>query len=228
MIINNLLLKKNLAPKTVTDIHSRLKSIYKYALIHGYSAGYLPECVSVPQDKDEIRVLSIAEEETLLSYINEHPDLTTLGILICLFIGSHIRELYALMWSDIFLSEQELSVKRTMQRLKNLNPNAEKKTYISSDEPKSKCSIRTVPISDNIMDVLGQAYVNDAYVLDTQRNTWSLGRWRIASRQFLRNVISLKEYPKVCVNLRSDVRYTHTVWRFISYQEKMTAHKKQQ
>ena len=52
-----------------------------------------------------------------------------------------------------------------MQRLKNLDTNAEKKTYISIDEPKSKCSVRTVPIPDNIMDQLRQAYVADAYVL---------------------------------------------------------------
>ena len=161
----NGLRKKGLSPKTIGDIHSRLKSIRKYAVIHGYDVGYLPECVSVPQEKNEIRVLSVTEEKALLAYLNAHPGLTSLGILICLFTGLRIGELCALSWNDVSLSEQELSVKRTMQRLKNLDKNAEKKTYISIDEPKSKCSIRTVPIPYNIMDQLRQAYVTDAYVL---------------------------------------------------------------
>ena len=164
LFINDLR-KKGLSPKTIGDIHSRLKSIRKYAIIHGYNVGYLPECVSVPQEKDEIRVLSVAEEKVLLAYLNENADLTSLGILICLFTGIRIGELCALTWNEVSLSEQELSVKRTMQRLRNLDATAEKKTYISIDEPKSKCSIRTVPIPDNIMDLIRKAYTSDTYVL---------------------------------------------------------------
>ena len=36
------------------------------------------------------------------------------------------------------------------------------------------------------------------------------------------------EYPKVCVNLQTDVRYNYSVWRLFLWQEKKTAHKKQQ
>lgn len=162
---NHLLTKKSLAPKTVSDILSRMKSIRKYAVIHGYSVGFHPECITIPQTNEEIRVLSFAEEEALLDYLWAHPDLTSLGILVCLFTGIRIGELCALMWSDISLSEKELHIKRTLQRLKNLDENAEKKTYISIDEPKSKCSIRTVPIPDNIIDALHRAYVSDGYLL---------------------------------------------------------------
>lgn len=162
---NHLLTEKNLSPKTASDIISRVKSIRKYAIIHGYSVGFHQECITIPQSSEEIRVLSFAEEEALLIYLKEHPDLTSLGILVCLFTGIRIGELCALMWSDISLSEKELHIKRTMQRLKNLDKNAERRTYISIDEPKSKCSIRSVPIPDNIMDALCQAYVEDGYLL---------------------------------------------------------------
>ena len=37
-----------------------------------------------------------------------------------------------------------------------------------------------------------------------------------------------REYPKVCVNLQTDVRYNYSVWRLFLWQEKKTAHKKQQ
>ena len=98
---NHLLTKKNLAPKTVSDILSRIKSIRKYAVIHGYNVGFHPECITIPQSNEEIRVLSFAEEESLLAYLSNHPDLTSLGILVCLFTGIRIGELCALMWSDI-------------------------------------------------------------------------------------------------------------------------------
>ena len=162
---NSLITQKGLAPKTVADILSRVKSIRKYAVIHGYKVGFHPECICIPQCASEIRVLTLVEEEALLTYLRSRHDLTSLGILVCLFTGIRIGELCALMWSDISLSEQELHIRRTMQRLKNLDSNASKRTYISIDEPKSRCSIRAIPIPDNIVDALQRAHVNEGYLL---------------------------------------------------------------
>ena len=158
-----------LSTKSVSDIISRMKSIRKYALIHGYEVGFVPECITITQKQGTIRVLSLEEENVLLDFLQKHPDLTSLGILICLFTGIRIGELCALTWNNISLDTKKLSVKRTMQRLQNLDKDAPTKTYISIDEPKSKCSIRTIPIPDNIMDDLSRAYVNDAFVLTGSR-----------------------------------------------------------
>ena len=162
---NSLIIEKKLAPKTVSDILSRIKSVRKYAVIHGYEVKFMPECVTVPQVNSEIRVLSFDEEELLIEYLNGHTSLTNLGILVCLFTGIRIGELCALTWDDISLHKQELHVERTMQRLKTLDDSAEKKTFICIDKPKSKCSIRTIPIPDNIMCALRKAYVSGAYLL---------------------------------------------------------------
>lgn len=70
---NHLLAKKSLAPKTVSDILSRIKSIRKYAVIHGYNVGFHPECITIPQTNEDIRVLSFAEEASLLAYLRDHP-----------------------------------------------------------------------------------------------------------------------------------------------------------
>ena len=93
----------------------------------------IPECVTIPQEKKDIRVLTFSEEMSLLGYLKIHPNLTSLGILICLFTGIRIGELCALMWSDISLDEQELYIRRTMQRLQNRDKKAEHKTYIHID-----------------------------------------------------------------------------------------------
>lgn len=161
----NLFKSKKLSSKTVTDILSSLKSIRKFAIIHGYDVGFIPDCVTIPRDAEEIRVLSFLEEASLIRYLREHPDFTSLGILLCLFTGLRVGELCALKWSDISLEQQELRVKRTMQRIQNLDGDSEKKTYIEIDTPKSKSSIRTIPIPDTIMDDLRAAYKEDAYLL---------------------------------------------------------------
>ena len=41
-------------------------------------------------------------------------------------------------------------------------------------------------------------------------------------------IVNNGEHPKVCVNLQTDVRYNYSVWRLFLWQEKKTAHKKQQ
>lgn len=156
---------KGLASKTVADILSRLKSIRKFALIHGYDVKFIPDCVTIPQEMETIRVLSFEEQESLIRYLREHLDFSSLGILVCLFTGIRLGELCALKWSDISLDEQEIYVRRTMQRLKNLDGSSERKTHIEIDVPKSKASIRTIPIPNTIMEELRAAYTEDAYLL---------------------------------------------------------------
>lgn len=156
---------QKLAPKSVLDILSRIKSIRRFALIHGYEVKFMPDCVTVPQNSEGIRVLTLTEEKSLLQHLKTHADLTNLGILVCLFTGIRVGELCALMWGDISLGEQELHIRRTMQRLQNKDEKATAKTYIEIDEPKSKSSIRTIPIPSNIMDDLRSAYTEDAYLL---------------------------------------------------------------
>lgn len=158
-----------LSTKSASDIISRMKSIRKYALIHGYEVGFVPECITIPQKQAPIRVLSLEEENALLDFLRGHPDLTSLGILICLFTGIRIGELCALTWNNVSLDTRKLSINRTMQRLQNLDKDAPAKTYISIDEPKSKCSIRTIPIPENIINDLSHAYVRDAFVLTGSR-----------------------------------------------------------
>lgn len=155
-----------LSPKSVSDIFSRIKSIRKFALIHGYEVKFMPDCVKIPQKSQELRVLTFSEEKTLVCYLKKNLDLTSLGILICLFTGIRIGELCALTWKDISLTEKQIHISRTIQRLQNKDKNAKTKTYIEIDEPKSKCSLRTIPIPESIMDALQSAYMeNDEYLL---------------------------------------------------------------
>ena len=151
---------QKLAPKTVSDILSRMKSIRRFALLRGYEVNYVPNAVEIPLRQGQIRVLTSTEENKLLRYLKKHFDLTALGI----------GELCALKWSDFSFSDKEFQVKRTMQRLHNLNEDTARKTFIEIGEPKSPSSLRKIPIPAELMKYLKSAYVEDSYVLSGSRD----------------------------------------------------------
>ena len=161
-------LGRKLSPRTVADILSRMKSIRKFALLQGYEVKYVASSMSIPQIENNIRVLTIREQEALTHYLLSKLDSTNLGILLCLATGLRIGEICALKWDDISLSDQELHVKRTMQRLQNLAENIEAKTCIEIGEPKSKCSIRSIPLPNSIVNLLRTSYTKGTYILTGQ------------------------------------------------------------
>ena len=73
-----------------------------------------------------------------------------MGILICLFTGLRIGEICALRWSDISLDEQYIHIHQTMQRIQTKD-DEKSKTSVVILTPKSSCSIRRVPIPDNLL-----------------------------------------------------------------------------
>ena len=79
--------------------------------------------------------------------------LKNIGILICLYTGLRVDEICALHWNDISLKEKTLYIHQTLQRLQNENING-KKTSLILSTPKSSCSIRTIPLPDDIAVVL--------------------------------------------------------------------------
>ena len=159
-----------LSPRTAADIISRMRSIRKFSVLHGYEVKYVSDCTEIPQRSEKIRVLSSAEEKLLVAHLKENFNLTSLGILLSLFTGIRLGELCALKWSDFSLEEREFRVCKTMQRLPNPDPTALKKTRIEIGEPKSPCSLRTIPFPENLMDYLRSAYSSDAYFLSGQKH----------------------------------------------------------
>ena len=161
---------KKLSPKTVSDILSRMKSIRRFAMLRGYEVGYVQNAVKITLKQGQPRILTATEENRLLKYLKNNFDFTALGILLSLFTGLRIGELCALKWSDFSFADKEFLVQRTMQRLRNMNENAAKKTFIEIGGPKSQSSFRKIPVPDELMKYLELAYVEDAYVLTGAKN----------------------------------------------------------
>ena len=129
--------KGGLSPKSMSDIMVIVKESFKYAHSYGIAVICNFERISFKKGTQEMRVLSLLEEERLLSVLFNDLDRYKLGVFICLYTGIRIGELCALQWKNVSLSEKTIKIERTMQRLQNAEPNALLKTQIILTEPKS-------------------------------------------------------------------------------------------
>lgn len=142
-----------LSAKTVTDILSIIRNILKYASKKGLYVPCDGSAVQIKTTAKPMRVLSKSEQEQLCKYILADPDLYNIGILICLFTGLRVGEICALRWEDVSFPDQTIHIHQTLQRVQNKSGDGSK-TKIVVTTPKSACSIRTIPIPDELISVL--------------------------------------------------------------------------
>nr|MCR5778081.1 site-specific integrase [Lachnospiraceae bacterium] len=135
------------------------------------TVNYTTECIRIKKDKEETRVFTVDEEQKLVSYLTSHYDLTSLGILLCLFSGLRVGELSALNWDAFNFNTGTFDIIKTMQRVK-ADGISEKKTVVKIMEPKSKCSVRTIPIPENLKELLLSAKKEGAFLLTGSKDKY--------------------------------------------------------
>lgn len=155
---------EGLSPKTVTSIISVMKNIFEYAeQVKGYLVANI-KGITIKQTQKPMRILSYAEQLKLSQYLCQNITPCNLGILLCLYTGLRVGEICALKWEDISFEEQYLYVHKTMQRLQTND--STNKTAINISTPKSDCSIRKVPIPNDIFYILKNNRQQDnSYIL---------------------------------------------------------------
>ena len=92
-----------LSPKTVADMLSVVKQVFRYAKIP------MPE-IKVRNPAPQMAALSANRQQRLTTILFQDMDLYKLGVLICLHTGIRVGELCALTWKDIDLREKVLFV----------------------------------------------------------------------------------------------------------------------
>lgn len=145
-----------LSPKTVQCVLSLLNQIMSY-VSHYYTDLHLSiPSITVKQEQKVLRVLSPQEQQRLTVYLYDNMELCNLGILVCMYSGLRIGELCALRWENILWNEKCIYVKETMQRLQNTDTSGTlmSKTSIVISAPKSACSIRKIPIPEQLFSLL--------------------------------------------------------------------------
>lgn len=163
--------KQGLSAKTVSDVLSLLRNILSYSM--DFQNIYFKN-MSFKRIKPvfkEFRVLSQSEQKKLCKYLYENLNERNMGILLCLFSGMRIGEICALKWIDISLEDNIIYINKTMQRLQRKDK--EKKTEIIISSPKSECSIRQIPLSAELLQVLKNMEKDaDCYVLTGERKKY--------------------------------------------------------
>lgn len=144
---------KGLAPKTVAGILSVMKNVMDYVRHVKCVCVIDFDGLGVKQPMKQLRVFSTFEQARLSAFLLESLNLIKLGILLCLYTGLRIGELCALKWGDISFIEKKLSVTKTMQRIQEPDGNGHR-TRIIIERPKSDCSVRDIPIPDEVFEIL--------------------------------------------------------------------------
>lgn len=132
--------------KTANDILTLLTTIFRYNKI---SVEIYKPRFQVP----DIESLTNEEWDKLESYCIAHLDFLTYCILLSIYTGSRPGEICACKKKDLNLIKCELDITHTLQRIKNLDPNAKSKTKIIIDTPKSAKAIRNIPLIDDLVTV---------------------------------------------------------------------------
>jgi len=148
--------KGGLSPKRVHDILIILLQVIQYGEKKGAIAGFDYDVIRPKVEATELPVLTHDEQEKLLGHVRANLDHKKLGVMVALYTGVRLGELCALQWSDIDFHEGILSITKTLQRIKDTDPTAKKKTKMVIDTPKSKKSIRPIPLPAYLLCLLKQ------------------------------------------------------------------------
>lgn len=162
-------LRKGLSQKSVKDMLIVLKMVVRFGAKHGWLQ-YQDWSIKYPteQKSKELEVLSISHQKKLMQYVVDNFTFRNLGIYICLSTGMRIGEVCALKWSDIDLGTETIHVNRTIERIYIIEGD-ERRTELVIGTPKTKNSIREIPISKELMKLIRplKKLVNDEYFVIT-------------------------------------------------------------
>lgn len=170
----------------IFNINKLLRTFFYYAVNEGYilKNPCSGKRITIPGQKEnntekEVEVFSDNELKTFETAIKTHR----LKALFLLAIGTGLRqgELLALKWSDINFKNNTLSVKRSIRNINIIQSDGSKKRETIIQVPKTKNSLRTIPIPSKLIPVIkkhqlqqkeeklkaGDTYIDNNFVFTT-------------------------------------------------------------
>lgn len=147
-------LESGLSQKTIKDILIVLKMVLKFGAKNKWIT-YEPFEIQYPtiRENQHIEVLNRSDQKKIMNYIQEHFTFRNLGVYICLSAGMRIGEICALTWEDVDTDNGIIAVNRTIQRIYVIEDGT-RRTELILDTPKTKNSIREIPISKDLLRIL--------------------------------------------------------------------------
>lgn len=147
-------LKAGLGQNSIKSILVILKMVQKFGIKRGFLA-YGEWDIKLPTSREryQLEVLSIDAHKRMMNFILEHFTFRNLGIYLCLATGLRIGEVCALTWDDIDIGTGVISVRKTLERIYVVD-GQEKHTKVIIDSPKTKNSIREIPMPEELVRVM--------------------------------------------------------------------------
>ena len=145
---NDLVKKKNKTPDTIKVINKVLSGGMKQAQKEQLILNNPCLAVTLPkiQAKNEVMTFTIDEQKLLLNQLEGNRD----KCIFSLALGSGLRlgELLGLKWSDIDFESRQITISRSIKRVKCFDEKSTTKTKIIEQLPKTKYSLRTIPLPE--------------------------------------------------------------------------------
>lgn len=165
------------------EILNYAKDIYNYngAIISKLTKNRIEASLKVKTSK--INFWTYEEFKQFISVVNNEYYYIIFNFMY--FTGVRIGELIALTWNDIDLDRKKLRI------YKSFSNKVEGKEFIITD-PKTANSIRTIDLTDNIVDLLKKLYDSESKIYDFSKNMFVFGNVRHLSQTTLTRY--LKKY----------------------------------
>lgn len=189
-------LESGLSKKTIKDILIVLKMILKFGAKNKWIS-YEPFDIQYPtvRENQSIEVFSRTHQKKIMHYIQEHFTFRNLGVLICLSSGMRIGEICALTWEDIDTDNGVIHIRKTIQRIYVIEDGT-RRTELLMDTPKTKNSIREIPMSKDLLRMLKpiKKIVNSSFFVLTNDEKPTEPR---TYRSFYKNLLKHLDIPEI-------------------------------
>lgn len=184
-------LNEGLSHKTIKDILIVLKMILSFG-VKNQMTEYRQIDIKFPteRDKHSIDILNRSHQKQIMEYIRLHFTFKNLGIYICLSAGMRIGEICALTWDDLDVENGIIHVRKTIQRIYVIEEHR-KYTEVILDTPKTKNSIREIPMTKNLLKMIRpiKKIVNgNFYVLTNEPKPTEPRTYRNYYKQFMQSL----------------------------------------
>ena len=147
-------LGEGLSQKSVKDILIVLKMVLRFGIKYNLIAHHQIDIrFPTERERQEVEVLSKANQRKIMEFVKSNFTFQNLGIYICLSAGLRIGEVCALTWDDIDTEQGVIYVTKTIQRIYYIG-GIERKTEVIIDTPKSKNSIREIPMTRDLLRII--------------------------------------------------------------------------
>jgi len=140
-----------LAPRSVERIHTIIYSALEQAITNKLIPENVAKDITINRESDPIHYFTVEEQEKFIAAINPTSMIES-ALCTSLYSGLRRSEVLGLIWKNVNLANNTISVKKTLVRAKDRDTG--KYIIVHQDTTKTKKSKRTVPIHPELKKIL--------------------------------------------------------------------------